>query len=71
MSGEGELYVCVLCGGEFEKTRSDEEADAERRATWVEPHDGDEPGTVCDDCFKAVMAWAQAEHPEYLRGSAS
>lgn len=64
VSGSGEEYECWLCRGVFVKTRSDEEATAEMRATWNETSD---PGTVCDDCFQQVMAWAQQEHPEFLR----
>ena len=67
MTGIGEPYECAVCHGRFEKTRSDEEALAEMRETW-RPHDGDEDqGTVCDDCFRRIMAWAESEHPEYLR----
>lgn len=67
MTGAGESYECAVCHGRFGKTRSDEEAEAERRATWAEPYEDDEGGTVCDDCFQRIMAWAEAEHPEYLR----
>jgi hypothetical protein len=67
MTGTGESYECAVCHGTFTKTRSDEEAEAERREIWVEPFGDDEEGTICDDCFQRVMAWAESEHPEYLR----
>lgn len=67
MTGTGEPYRCEVCHGTFTKTRSDEEAEVERRATWVEPFGDDEGGTICDDCFQQVMAWAQSQHPGYLR----
>lgn len=44
MSGLGEAYECWVCHGTFTKTRSDEEAAAEMKATW-QPADGDDdPG---------------------------
>ncbi len=67
MSGIGEPYQCEICGGTWTRTISDEEARAEQAATW-EPRPGDD-GIVCDDCFPRLIAWARAEHPEYLRGA--
>jgi hypothetical protein len=63
----GEPYRCEVCHGVFTRPRSDEEAEIERRATWVEPYDTDDPAFVCDDCFAQVMAWAQLDAPELLR----
>jgi hypothetical protein len=65
VTGIGEPYRCWVCGGTFTKTCSDEEAKAEQAGIW-QPQPGDD-GIVCDDCFQQVMAWAAAEHPEYLR----
>jgi len=65
VSGEGEPYECAVCHGRFHKTWSDEEATAEMYETWNETSD---PEVVCDDCFQQVMAWAQSEAPEALRG---
>lgn len=67
MSGTGESYECAVCHGVFLKTRSDEEALAEMRETWQPTSDDDDLGTVCDDCFQQVMAWAQTQAPEVLR----
>jgi hypothetical protein len=66
VTGIGEQYQCEICGGWFTKTVSDEDAQAEQSALW-QPQPGEENGIACDDCFRRVLAWAQAEHPEYLR----
>lgn len=63
----GGTFTCGVCGETFVKGRTDEEAAAEMRTTW-QPHEGDDDlGTVCDDCFKRVMAWAKSSAPEILR----
>ncbi len=54
----GETYECDVCHGTFTKVRSDAEAVAEMHATWKETSD---PGIVCDDCFRAIVAWARRE----------
>ena len=59
VTGIGESYECAVCHGRFTRTRSDEAAEAERRATWTEPFGDDEGDTVCDDCFTRLMAWAR------------
>jgi len=66
VSGTGETYQCEVCSGVFVKTWSDEEARAEQSATWQPQPGGD--GIVCDECYQRLVAWAQAGHPEYLRG---
>lgn len=67
MTGVGESYECSVCHGTFTKGRSDEEAHAEQASLW-EPIPGDEePGIVCDGCFRDVVAWAEAEVPEAFR----
>ena len=66
MTGIGESYECTLCHGRFTKTWSDEEAQAEMESMWTETSD---PQIVCDDCFTRVMAWAEQDAPETLRGT--
>jgi hypothetical protein len=66
VSGTGESYECTLCHETFVKTISDEEAMAEMEALWVETSD---PKVICDDCFQRVMAWAEQDAPEILRGA--
>lgn len=64
----GEQFTCEACGGSFTKARSDEEC-------WDEALDmfpaaqikNDGVGTVCDDCYKDMIAWAMANAPELLR----
>jgi len=64
VSGLGETYECYVCHGTFKKTRTDEEALAEAEAAWIRT---DEPQVICGDCYAEVSAWAQLDHPEYLR----
>lgn len=47
-------YKCEQCGGEFLKTRSDEEAAEESKDIWGEFSE-DDLAMVCDDCFKEMM----------------
>jgi hypothetical protein len=56
-----------VCGGEFVKTVTDEEA-------WDEALDNERPenlaggvGTTCDDCYHEVMAFMRENYPELLR----
>lgn len=50
-------YQCSNCGGIFEKTVSDAEADAERLANgWAEV----DCAIVCDDCYNEIIAWSKA-----------
>ena len=58
-------FRCGNCGGTFIKGWTEAEARAEQAATW-QPQPGGE-AVVCDDCFQDMLAWAEAEHPEYLR----
>ena len=67
MSGLGETYECAHCHGVFTKIISDEEAEAEMRATWRETPDPADQAVVCDACYALMSAWAQLDHPEYLR----
>jgi hypothetical protein len=67
VSGTDDTFECWVCHGTFTKTRSDEEAMAEMKATWQPTSGDDDPGTVCDDCFTKVMAWAHTSAPEVLR----
>lgn len=54
MSGEGEDFVCAMCGCTFQKAWSDEEAKAEVAETF--PDELDEPmAIVCDDCYQRLV----------------
>jgi len=46
-------YQCAICGGIFNKIRSDEEANKEAEEIWgVEnASESDEMVRICDDCF--------------------
>ena len=49
----GKTYICAECDGEFEQTRSDEEAMAEA----LQEHPGvrpDDMEMVCCDCWDAI-----------------
>jgi len=46
-------YRCEVCGGVFQKGRSDEEAIAEKEKLFSDVPLED-CGIVCDDCFKAM-----------------
>lgn len=67
MSGEGESFTCANCKKTCVKGRSDEEALAEARSLFPA---GDllaeEPGIVCDPCFRMIMEWATVNAPELL-----
>jgi DNA-directed RNA polymerase subunit RPC12/RpoP len=51
-----ESYRCSVCGGEFKKGRSDEEADAEAERIFGTEKASEAPGQaiVCDVCFKKL-----------------
>jgi hypothetical protein len=51
MSGS---FTCEQCRGTFPKAWSDEERDAEAKANGF---DLDDAIIVCDDCYKAIMAF--------------
>lgn len=71
MTGTGESYECAVCHGRFVKAVSDEEAEAERQATWADPSDGDDAlEDVCDDCYQRLIRRVEAEAPELLRAQA-
>jgi len=51
-------YTCENCGGTFEAVWSDADALMEYQATFTEAErsfDTEPPGTVCDDCYRAIM----------------
>ena len=54
-ASEPETFVCDNCGGTFPKEWSDEEAEKESQKIFgkIEP---EEQATVCDDCFKEIVA---------------
>ncbi len=67
MTGLGEPYVCDVCHGEFVKTVSDEECMDEALDLYPAEHLAEGVGTVCDDCYVEVLAWAREHAPELLR----
>lgn len=53
-------FTCDHCRGVYTRGWSDEEARAEYEATMPEAvKRGDEEATVCDDCYQAILEWAQ------------
>jgi hypothetical protein len=69
VSGIGESYACERCGGTFTKVISDEAAMAEARDLFPAEHIAtpEDQATVCEDCFREFMAWAEVSAPEALR----
>jgi len=69
MSGTGESYTCERCGGTFTKGWSDEEAAAEAQDLFPAGHIAapEDQATVCDPCFREIMAWAEVNAPDLLR----
>lgn len=63
MSGAGEPFVCSLCGYEGKKAVSDEEARAEAAALFGAPVPDEEVKVVCDDCYRAFLAWFETLTP--------
>lgn len=50
-----ETYTCAACGGVFEKTRPEEEVEAEYKTLFPdEAASGAPRDVVCDDCFNAM-----------------
>ena len=67
MSGIGECFTCANCKKTCVKGRSDEDAATEARALFpAKDLLAEEPGIVCDPCFRMIMAWAQVNAPELL-----
>ena len=48
-----DMFVCAMCGGEFEKDWSDEEAMAELKENFGDVS-GDALDVVCDDCYNKI-----------------
>ena len=67
MTGIGESYVCERCGATFTKGWSDEEAAAEARDLFPAAHLAVGQATVCDGCYREIMAWAETSAPDLLR----
>jgi hypothetical protein len=51
-----EVYTCEECGGQFEKGWDDTEAHQERVANGFAAIPNEQMATVCDDCYKAIVA---------------
>lgn len=58
-----ETFTCDRCRGTFEKGMSDEEADAEARALYVDVPPGEDAsmGVLCHDCWLLFMEWARGQ----------
>lgn len=46
-------YICAMCGEEFEKGWTDEEAEAEAKEFYGKIPES-EKAIVCDDCFNKI-----------------
>ncbi len=49
-----DTFRCAMCGGEFEKGQSDEEAAAEFHGIFGKSLAVEDAAVVCDDCFKRI-----------------
>jgi predicted RNA-binding Zn-ribbon protein involved in translation (DUF1610 family) len=67
VTGLGESYTCERCGETFTKGWSDEEAAAEARDLFPAAHLAVSQATVCDGCYREIMAWAETSAPGLLR----
>jgi Zn finger protein HypA/HybF involved in hydrogenase expression len=69
VTGLGESYTCERCGGTFIKVIRGEEALAEARDLFPADHIAapEDQATVCDPCFREIMAWAETSAPDLLR----
>ncbi len=47
-----DTFVCAICGGTFDKTWSDEEAQAEYEKDMGVSFRPEEAGLVCDGCYQ-------------------
>lgn len=56
-----ETFDCALCGGTFEKGRSDEEAEAEYQVTFTEEQKAEPRKIACEDCYREIMGWYDLE----------
>ncbi len=62
MSGQvGDAYTCSFCGREYEKTRDDDEAQAEAVERFGAEAMAVDPQIVCDDCYRATKAMSDAD----------
>jgi DNA-directed RNA polymerase subunit RPC12/RpoP len=55
----GSEYTCEECGGTFQRASDDAEANAEAARDFGVANASDDPSMaiVCDDCYRAMMAW--------------
>lgn len=61
-------YRCAECGGVFAKGQSDEAAEAEYRAEFPRSAAaGAARAIVCDDCYKAFVAWVEMARATFPR----
>ena len=50
-----DTYICPACNRTFDKVDTNDDVKAEAEMMWGDI-DPDQLVTVCDDCFKTVMA---------------
>jgi hypothetical protein len=50
-------FTCALCGGTFEKGRSDDEALEEARENFGADMLKAPQGVICEDCYQEFMSW--------------
>jgi len=48
-------FVCAMCGGEFEKEWSDDDAEAELKENFGSNTQKEDCVIVCDECYKKVF----------------
>lgn len=53
-------YTCQHCGGRFVSFRNPTAVEEEMRENFGELP-GEERATICDVCYKDLMAWAKRE----------
>ena len=55
----GSHYRCTHCGGTFQRVQDDAVAEAEARRDFGVAEASRDPGMaiVCDDCYRALMAF--------------
>lgn len=63
----GDTCECAVCHDVFESGWDDEDALAGMQETWQPAEGDDDPGVVCDDCYREFFGWAETKAPEVLR----
>jgi hypothetical protein len=50
------LFTCGLCEGTFREISTPEQTRFEYEHTWGRPWKAEETDSLCDDCYKFVLA---------------